>query len=323
MDMAIEIAMHDASFEDSATRFFEHFVLISEALNEMGLWNNDDKFYYDILMKPGSNPMQLRIQSIVGLTSLFAVSVIEKKVLDKLEDFKKRIAWFENYRKNNNKHWPNEEKDSGEKLLLSLIPKERLVALLERLLNESEFLSEGGIRALSKYHKGHPYSVDIEGTTYSIQYEPGDSTSDFFGGNSNWRGPVWMPINYLIIQSLKKFAEFYDRSLRIEYPTASGNYMEISDIVNELIRRNISLFVLDEQKHRRLHGKENWFYSLPENKDLLLFYEYYHGDEGHGLGASHQTGWTALIAQLISQLSDDLPHVEKQPVEENAEVKEE
>ena len=323
MDMAIEIATHDDSFEDNATRFFEHFVLIAEALNEMGLWNNEDKFFYDILMKPGSNPIQLRIQSIVGLTSLFAVSVIEKKVLDKLEDFKKRISWFENYRKKNNKYWPNEEKDNGDKILLSLVPKERLIALLERLLNESEFLSEGGIRALSKYHKEHPYSVDIEGVTYSIQYEPADSTSDFFGGNSNWRGPVWMPINFVIIQSLKKYGEFYDGALKVEYPTGSGNFMELSDVVHELIRRIVSLFQLDEQNHRRLHGKENWFYSLPENRDLLLFYEYFHGDEGHGLGASHQTGWTALIAQLINELSERPPSVETKRVEENAEVEEE
>jgi len=314
MDMAIEIAMHDISFEDTATKFFEHFVLIAEALNEMGLWNNEDKFFYDILMAPGTAPVQLRIQSIVGLTSLFAVSVIEKKVLQKLEDFTKRITWFENYRLKNNKYWPNEEKVDGEKILLSLIPKERLIALLERLLSETEFLSDGGIRALSKYHEKHPYSVNLEGNTYSIQYDPGDSTSNFFGGNSNWRGPVWMPINYLIIQSIKKYGEFYDGSLSIEYPTGSGQFMELSEVAYELIKRITSLFELSEQNHRRLHGEENWFYSRPENKGLVLFYEYFHGDTGHGLGAAHQTGWTALIAELINEISDKLPAVEKQPV---------
>src|SRR6266498_1098517 len=314
MDMAIEIAMHDISFEDTATKFFEHFVLIAEALNEMGLWNNEDKFFYDILMAPGTAPVQLRIQSIVGLTSLFAVSVIEKKVLQKLEDFTKRITWFENYRLKNNKYWPNEEKVDGEKILLSLIPKERLIALLERLLSETEFLSDGGIRALSKYHEKHPYSVNLEGNTYSIQYDPGDSTSDFFGGNSNWRGPVWMPINYLIIQSIKKYSEFYDGSLSIEYPTGSGQFMELSEVAYELIKRITSLFELSEQNHRRLHGEENWFYSRPENKGLVLFYEYFHGDTGHGLGAAHQTGWTALIAELINEISEKLPAVEKQPV---------
>ena len=301
MDMAIEIATHDDAFEDAATKFFEHFVLIAEALNELGMWNDEDKFYYDTLGVSGAAPIQLRIQSIVGLTSLFAVSVIEKKVLHQLDDFQKRITWFENYRIANQKFWPNEETAEEEKILISLIPKERLIALLQRLLSETEFLSEGGIRALSKYHQQHPYTVNIEGTEYSIQYDPGDSTSDFFGGNSNWRGPVWMPINYLIIQSIKKFGEFYNDSLSIEFPTNSGNFMGLNDVANELTKRVITLFELEENNHRKLHGEQNWFYSQPENKDLILFYEYFHGDTGHGLGANHQSGWTALVAELINQ----------------------
>ncbi len=301
MDMAIEISMHDEAFEDSATKFFEHFVLIAEALNEMGMWNDEDKFYYDTLGLPGHAPIQLRIQSIVGLTSLFAVSIINKQVFQKLEDFTKRINWFEQYRKKNNKFWPNEEKVEEDKILISLIPKERLIALLQRLLNETEFLSPGGIRALSKYHEEHPYSVNIEGTDYSIKYDPGDSTSDFFGGNSNWRGPVWMPINYLIIQSIKKFGEFYDASLTIDYSTGSGNYMSLTEVANELTKRVISLFELDGANCRQLHAEQNWFYCLPENKDLVLFYEYFHGDTGRGLGASHQSGWTALVAELINE----------------------
>ncbi|NNV55478.1 MGH1-like glycoside hydrolase domain-containing protein [Limnovirga soli] len=304
MDMAIEIAMHDISFEDTATKFFEHFVLIAEALNEMGLWNNEDKFFYDVLGSPGNKPIQLRIQSIVGLTSLFAVSVIERKVMHQLEDFSKRISWFENYRIKNNKFWPNEEHDEGEKTLLSLVPKDKLIALLQRLVSEAEFLSDGGIRALSKYHEANPYSVNIQGTEYSIGYDPGDSTSDFFGGNSNWRGPVWMPINYLIIQSIKKFGEFYEGSLTIEYPTGSGIYMELGEVANELVKRIVTLFKLDEKNNRRLHAEYNWFYSLPENKDLVLYYEYFNGDTGRGLGAAHQTGWTALIAELINELAE-------------------
>jgi hypothetical protein len=303
MDMAIEISMHDEAFEDTATKFFEHFVLIAEALNEMGMWNDEDKFYYDTLGLPGHAPIQLRIQSIVGLTSLFAVSIINKQVFQKLQDFTKRINWFEQYRKKNHKFWPNEEKVEEDKILISLIPKERLIALLQRLLNETEFLSPGGIRALSKYHEEHPYTVNIEGTDYSIQYDPGDSTSDFFGGNSNWRGPVWMPINYLIIQSIKKFGEFYDESLTIDYPTGSGNYMSLTEVANELTKRVISLFELDGANCRQLNAEQNWFYCLPENKDLVLFYEYFHGDTGRGLGASHQSGWTALVAELINEVS--------------------
>ena len=301
MDMAIEIAMVDEAFEDSVTKFFEHFVLIAEALNQMGMWNEEDQFFYDTLGLPDKSTLHLRIQSIVGLTSLFAVSIIDKKVLHKLQDFTKRITWFEQYRLKNNKFWPNEEVAEEELILISLIPKNKLISLLKRLLSETEFLSEGGIRALSKYHEANPYSVVIEGHTYSIQYDPGDSTSDFFGGNSNWRGPVWMPINYLIIKSIKKFGEFYGGSLTIEYPTGSGIFMELNQIADELSRRVISLFKLDELNNRKLHGDENWFYHKPENKDLILFYEYFHGDTGSGLGASHQTGWTSLIAQLIKE----------------------
>jgi hypothetical protein len=303
MDMAIEISMHDEAFEDTATKFFEHFVLIAEALNEKGMWNDEDKFYYDTLGLPGNAPIQLRIQSIVGLTSLFAVSIIDKKVFQKLQDFTKRINWFEQYRKKNNKFWPNEEKAEEDKILISLIPKDRLIAILQRLLNETEFLSPGGIRALSKYHEANPYLVNIEGTDYSINYDPGDSTSDFFGGNSNWRGPVWMPINYLIIQSIKKFGEFYDESLTIDYPTGSGNYMSLTEVANELTKRVISLFELDGAHCRQLNAEQNWFYCLPENKNLILFYEYFHGDSGRGLGASHQSGWTALVAELINEVS--------------------
>jgi hypothetical protein len=303
MDMAIEIAMHDTSFEDTATKFFEHFVLIAEALNEHGLWNEEDKFYYDILCIAGADPLPLRIQSIVGLTTLFAVSTIDKKVLDTLTDFKKRITWFEQYRKKNNKFWPNEETSDGESILLSLVQRERLTFLLQRLLDEQEFLSEGGIRALSKYHEEHPYSVTIEGNSYTIRYDPGDATSDMFGGNSNWRGPVWMPINYLIIQSIRKYGDFYGDGFLIEYPTGSGRRINLQEVANQLTRRVIGLFEKEATGNRRIYGEHNWFYQQPGNEHLVLFYEYFHGNNGRGLGASHQTGWTALVAELISEYS--------------------
>jgi hypothetical protein len=301
MDIALEIAMVDRAFEDTATKFFEQFVLIAEALNEQGMWNEDDKFFYDTLAIAGSPPLQLRIHSIVGLTTLFAVSIIEKKMLDKLSDFKKRISWFENYRLKNNKYWPNEEHSDGEQILLSLIPQQRLIYLLERLLNESEFLSEGGIRALSKHHELNPYSVKIDGVEYTIQYDPGDSTSNFFGGNSNWRGPVWMPINFIIIQSIRKYGQFYGDSLLVECPVGSGTKMNLMQVADELTQRVISLFRKEENGDRRLHGEYNWFYRQPGNEHLLLFYEYFHGDNGNGLGASHQTGWTAVVAELIQE----------------------
>lgn len=302
MDIAIEIAMHDISFEDTATKFFEHFILIAESLNAHHLWNEDDKFFYDVLCRPDKTALQLKIQSIVGLTPLFAVSTIHKIELETLKDFKKRITWFEHYRKRNDKFWPNEEMTDGDQVLVSLVPKERLIFLLQKLLDEDGFLSSGGIRALSKYHEKNPYSVEVDGHTHSIQYDPGDSTSDMFGGNSNWRGPVWMPINYLIIQSVRRYGEFYQDDLLIEYPTGSGVKMNLVRVADELTKRVISLFGKDENEDRRIYSEYNWFYKKPENKNLVLFYEYFHGDNGRGLGASHQTGWTALVAELISEL---------------------
>ena len=307
MDIAIEIALHDNSFEDTATKFFEHFILIAEALNEHHLWNAEDKFFYDVLSSPGADPLPLRIRSIVGLSPLFAVSNITPDERNTLNDFKKRISWFENYRKSNNKFWPNEERDEQGEILLSLIRKERLINLLEYLLNEDEFLSDGGIRALSKFHANNPYSVTLEGVGYTIQYDPGDSTSNMFGGNSNWRGPVWMPINYLIIQSIRKYGKFYGDNLLVECPVGSGIKMNLEQVADELTKRVLSLFQKDKEGKRKIYGNDyNWFYQKPGNENLILFYEYFHGDNGRGLGASHQTGWTALVAELISEYGGKL-----------------
>jgi hypothetical protein len=303
MDIALEIAVVDDTFEEMATKFYEHFILIAEALNQYGLWNDEDKFFYDVFGLTDASPIHLRIQSIVGLTTLFAVSTIQKKVRDLLPDFKKRSNWIEKYRGKNNLFWPNEERAEGDKILLSLIQQNRLKNILQHLLNEEEFLSPGGIRALSKYHEMNHYTITLDNVEYSIQYDPGDSTSDLFGGNSNWRGPVWVPINYLIIQSIKKYGEFYGDELLVECPTGTGNQMNLKQVADELARRVISLFEKDADGKRKLNGKYNWFYHRPENQDLILFYEYFHGDDGNGLGASHQTGWTSLVACLVNQLA--------------------
>ncbi len=308
MDMALEISRYDIAFEDSATKFFEHFVLIAEALNGHTMWNDEDKFFYDTLCVEGSDPLPLKIQSIVGLTSLFAVSTISKELFDKVPDFTKRIEWFENYRKKNDRFWPNEERGKKEQVLISLVPKDRLIFLLQRMLHEEEFLSDGGIRALSKYHKANPYSATIDGEVYTIGYDPGDSTSNLFGGNSNWRGPVWMPINYLIIRSVRKYGEFYGDTLKVECPVGSGNMLNLVEVADVLTKRVISLFEKDSKGSRKSYGNYNWFYNRPGNEDLMLFYEYFHGDTGAGLGASHQTGWTSLVADLIG--GKEVPDVE-------------
>lgn len=303
LDIALEISVIDPTFEDTATRFFEHFVMIAESINEHHLWSESDKFFYDVLSVLGSEPQRLEVKSIVGLTSLFAVSILDKKKLEKLADFWKRINHFKQYRKTNNKYWPNEERDGSDSILLSLVRPEKLIHLLERMLDEDEFLSNGGIRALSKYHKNNPYTINIHDTEYTITYDPGDSVSDMFGGNSNWRGPVWMPMNYLVIQSVRKYGEWYGDALKVEFPKRSGNWINLCEVADELTKRVISLFEKDANGNRKYNHHHNWFYNQQGNENLVLFYEYFHGDDGRGLGANHQTGWTALIADLIGEQS--------------------
>ncbi len=305
MNIALEISMHDPSFEDSATKFYEHFVIIAEALNQLGLWNEEDKFFYDVLSINKSEAFPLRVRSVVGLTPLFAVSVIEKEVFDQLPDFTKRMVWFQDYRRTNHLYMPSEAKKNFECTLLSLVNKERLEYLCEKLLDESEFLSDGGIRALSKFYEKNPYTLNYGGSSYSIQYDPGDSTSDMFGGNSNWRGPVWMPVNYLFINAFKTFGYFYGEDLQVEFPSHSGKKISLSEVGKEITARLLHIFEKNGDNERWCNGDYNWFYKKEENKDLVLFNEYFHGNTLRGLGASHQTGWTALIANLILDLKEE------------------
>jgi hypothetical protein len=299
MDIALEIAINDESFEDAATKFYEHFVIIAEALNELGLWDENDKFFYDVLSLNGKETFPLKIKSIVGLIPLFAVSVIKNECISKLRDFNKRMRWFREYRLNHNKFLPSEQTSDEKHILLSLVHKERLVLLLQKFLNEDEFLSPGGIRGLSKIYSGKPYEVTIDSNDYVITYDPADSTSSLFGGNSNWRGPVWMPVNYLFIKALQKYGEFYGNKLKVEYPSGSNNFLNLQDVATELIRRLTYIFTRDKEENLPLYGDYNWFYKN-EDSHLIQFYEYFHGDNSRGLGASHQTGWTALILNLLS-----------------------
>jgi hypothetical protein len=305
MNIALEISMHDPSFEDTATKFYEHFVIIAEALNELGLWNEEDKFFYDVLSINKSEAFPLRVRTVVGLIPLFAVTVIKKEVFDQMPDFTKRMQWFQQYRQANHLYLPSEVKKDFESTLLSLVNKERLEYLCEKLLDESEFLSEGGIRALSKFYEKNPYTLNYGGNSYSIQYDPGDSTSNMFGGNSNWRGPVWMPVNYLLIHAFKTFGYFFGDDLKVEFPSHSGKSVSLSEVANQISARLLHIFEKNEQNERLCNGDYNWFYKKEENKDLVLFNEYFHGNTLRGLGASHQTGWTALIANLILNLKEE------------------
>ena len=257
MNIALEIAMNDVSFEDTATKFYEHFVIIAEALNQLGMWDDEDKFFYDVLSINQSQSFPLKVRSIVGLSPLFAVTVIEKEVFDQLPDFTKRIRWFRNYRETSGLYLPSVINKELESTLLSLVDKERLKDLLEKLLDESEFLSEGGIRALSKFYEKNPYTINFGGSSYCIQYDPGNSTSDMFGGNSNWRGPVWMPINYLFINAFKTFGYFWGDDFKVECPAHSGKYLTLIEVANEITSRLLNIFEINEQNERPTNGRYN------------------------------------------------------------------
>ncbi len=304
MKMAIKICEYDSSFEDVATKFFEHFVYISESLNKadkdwIGSWDEEDGFYYDVLKLPGRKFVQLKIHSLVGLSPLYAVTLIHKETMKDITGFKKRLNWFAKDRIKEKKYLAIENYKEDEDVLFSLIPKDRMIKLIKVMIDESEFLAPGGIRSLSKRHK-NAYCINIEGGEYCIDYQPGESTSNLFGGNSNWRGPVWMPTNYLLIESLREYYKYYGDSLKLEFPTGSGVEMNLDEIANELFKRLISIFTLDENGNRPVNNNEE-LYKDEHFKDLVLFYEYFHGDNSRGIGASHQTGWTGIVAKLINK----------------------
>lgn len=304
MKMAIKICEHDNSFEDVATKFYEHFVYISESLNRsdnkwVGMWDKEQGFFYDLLMLPEERFVPLKIHSLVGLMPMYAVSLIHKETLDNIPHFMKRLRWFRKNRSDKNKYLVVEEFEENQDILFSLIPKERLVRLLQHMLDESEFLAPGGIRSLSKRHE-KSYSVTIEGEDYSIDYQPGESNTSMFGGNSNWRGPVWFPTNYLLIESLREYYKYYGDDLKLEFPSKSGNLMNLDQIADEISNRLISIFTIDNYGNRPVNEGEK-FYRDPHFKDLVLFYEYFHGDNSRGIGASHQTGWTGIVAKLINK----------------------
>jgi len=307
LTIALELAKENPVYEDIATKFFEHFLYIADAMNKIGddqtsLWDNEDGFYYDVLHLPDDQQIRLKVRSMVGLIPLFAVETLEPEILERLPGFKKRVEWFIQNRPDLRDNVACMEKQGvGARRLLAIAYREKLRRILEKMLDENEFLSDYGIRSLSKYHAEHPYLFHANGTEYRVDYEPAESSTGLFGGNSNWRGPIWMPVNYLIIESLQKFHYYLGDEFKIEYPTGSGNWMTLWEVASELSKRLIRLFLNDKSGHRPVYGGAAEFQTDPHWHDLILFYEYFHGDNGAGIGASHQTGWTGLVAKLIQQ----------------------
>ncbi|MEO8770700.1 MAG: glucosidase [Ferruginibacter sp.] len=307
LEMALEISQYDETYEDVATKFLEHFIYIAESLNKMGhdwtgSWNEEEGFFYDVLELPNGVFIPMKVRSLVGLTTLFAVFVLKKEMLEKVPEFHNRLKWFQKYREKDHKYVVIEELDEHADILLSLVPKARLEKLLKALLDEKEFLSEGGIRSVSKIHeKG--FSVNIEGQQFGLDYQPAEATSSIFGGNSNWRGPVWMPMNYLIVLALQRYGEYYKEGSMIDFPTGSDHKMMIHEISIELARRLVSIFEKDNHGKRRVNGDATIYTTNEYFSNLVLLYEYFHGDNSRGVGASHQTGWTGVIAELINRIN--------------------
>jgi hypothetical protein len=317
--MALELARVNDSYQDVANKFFEHFLYIAHAMNDVAgegiaLWDEEDGFFYDLLHMPGGASMPMRLRSMVGIIPLFAVATLDDSLLAAFPAFEKRARWFMSNRPEFAEHLAVslDERGTSQRRLLSLVDRERLERILKRLLDENEFLSPHGVRALSAAYREHPYEVDIGGTHHTVAYEPGESTSGLFGGNSNWRGPVWLPVNFLLIESLQKFHYYFGDDLQVECPTGSGNKMNLWQVASELSRRVVSLYLAGPDGRRPANGSSYRAQSDPHFRDWITFYEYFNGDDGEGLGASHQTGWTALVAKLL----DQSPHW-KRPLEKH------
>ena len=304
LSMALELAKEDPVYQDMASKFFEHFVAIMDAMNTVGttgLWDERDGFYYDVLRANGHST-HLRIRSLVGLIPLCAVEVLEKDLMETTPGFARRTRWFLKYRKDLARHISYmEQQERGGQYLLAVPSRERLKSVLRYLLDESEFLSPHGVRSLSKVHLREPYRLDVAGQRYEVRYEPGESESDLFGGNSNWRGPVWFPVNYLLIEALERYHRYYGDSFQVECPVGSGKTMNLQQVADEIAGRLTSLFACGRTGRRPCHGTDPRYAKDPLWKGLTLFHEYFHGDTGKGLGASHQTGWTALVTRLLAQ----------------------
>ncbi|MGH9884521.1 MAG: MGH1-like glycoside hydrolase domain-containing protein, partial [bacterium] len=297
-------AKDDPAYEDMASKFFEHFVAIADAMNNLGgsgLWDEEDGFYYDRL-HVDTREIPLRVRSLVGLVPLFAAEILEDEAINRLPAFARRLRWFLENRKDLARHIAYFEADGhgGHGHHLLAIPsKERLVRVLRYLLDETEFLAPGGIRSLSQFHREHPYVLHVNGEEHRVDYTPAESSTGLFGGNSNWRGPIWFPMNYLIVEALERYHHFYGDALTVECPAGSGRFVTLQGAAQEIASRLSRIFLPDAAGHRPCHGRDERFARDPHWKDLVLFHEYFCGDSGRGVGASHQTGWTALAVRFL------------------------
>jgi hypothetical protein len=303
--IALELAADDPAYEDVASKFWEHFVYIARAMANVGgehaLWDDRDGFFYDVLYRDGEH-LRLKVRSMVGLIPLFAVETLEPELLDRLPGFKRRLEWFIDNRPDLTQHVASMRAPGrGERRLLSIADRDQLERILKVMLDEREFLADNGIRSLSRYHRDHPYVLHLDGIEHRVDYEPAESTTPLFGGNSNWRGPIWFPLNFLLIEALQRFHFYYGSSFTVECPTGSGHHMSLDEVAAELSRRLTRIFLRDESGRRPVYAGNDTFQFDPHWKDLISFHEYFNGDTGEGLGASHQTGWTALVAKLLQQ----------------------
>jgi hypothetical protein len=305
MRIALELAQHNPVYEDIATKFFEHFLGIAEAMSEMagdgsGLWDEQDQFFYDVLNLPDRTCLPLRLRSMVGLIPLFAVETLDPDLLEQVPEFRQRLEWYLNHRPDLARlvsRW--QEPGRGERRLLSLLRGHRMKCLLKRMLDETEFLSDYGVRALSRAHRDNAYVFSHNGQSFGVGYQPAESTSGLFGGNSNWRGPVWFPVNYLLVESLQKFHHYYGDDFKVECPTGSKTFITLNGVADELARRLTRIFLPDENGRRPVFRQHQKLATDPHFRDYILFHEYFDGDTGRGVGASHQTGWTGLVAKLL------------------------
>ena len=305
MRMALELAQHNPVYQDVATKFFEHFLYIAAAMNDVGgngiaLWDAEDEFFYDVLHTPDGRTERMKVRSMVGLIPLFACEVLDPEQLAHVPDFRRRLEWFLAYRPDLHalvSRW--QVGGRGERSLLALLRGHRMKRVLRRMLDETEFLAPWGVRSVSRWHAEHPYVLCTDDRCFSVGYEPAESRSGLFGGNSNWRGPIWFPVNALIVDSLRIFHRYYGDDFKVECPTGSGVLLTLDAIADELSRRLVSLFRRDGRGRRPVLGDDARLQDDPHFRDYIPFHEYFHGETGRGLGASHQTGWTGLVAEML------------------------